>query len=179
MASPWSARGSALHYVGAKLQNHVAFSADFPIGPSLSDLGGHAAPMTFDGSPLLQLLKKLLGWSGPAPAMPPSKPGISPDRPVVVSPEVPNAIRTWRSAFRLPFARPRTRTEQLVYDAIRDNRSLTFVYYGGSDAGSLRTVDPIILFRVEGFDGAYLIAYCRLRQEFRTFRVARMGLSDP
>lgn len=109
----------------------------------------------------------------------PSKPAIKLPRPVIVSPEVPNAVRAWRSAFRLPFARPRTRTEQLVHDAIRDNRPLTFVYYGGSDAGSLRTVDPIILFRVEGFDGAYLIAYCRLRQEFRTFLVARMGLSEP
>jgi predicted DNA-binding transcriptional regulator YafY len=63
-----------------------------------------------------------------------------------------------------------------VHDAIRNHQPLTFAYYGGSDAGHLRTVDPIILFRVEGFDGAYLIAYCRLRQEFRTFRVGRMSL---
>ena len=136
--------------------------------------------MTFDSSPLRQFLKTLFGWgSGPGPATPPSKPAIKLNRPVIVSSEVPNAIRTWRSAFRLPFARPRTRTEQLVSDAIRDHQPLTFVYYGGSDAGSLRTVDPIILFRVEGFEGAYLIAYCRLRQEFRTFRVARMELSEP
>jgi predicted DNA-binding transcriptional regulator YafY len=137
--------------------------------------------MTFDNSPLLKVLKTLFGWSGsgPAPGTLLSKPAIKLHRPVIVSAEVPNAIRTWRSAFRLPFARPRTRTEQRAHDAIRDHQPLTFVYYGGSDAGNLRTVDPIILFRVEGFDGAYLIAYCRLRQEFRTFRVARMGLSEP
>jgi hypothetical protein len=135
--------------------------------------------MKFDGSPLRQVLKRLFGWSGPGPATLPSKPAIKLHRPVIVIPEVSNAVRTWRAAFRLPFARPRTRTEQWVHDAIRDNRPLRFVYYGGSDAGSLRTVDPILLFRVDSFDGAYLIAYCRVRQEFRTFRVARMGLSEP
>jgi predicted DNA-binding transcriptional regulator YafY len=132
--------------------------------------------MTFDGSRLVRVLKMLLGWPGPGPATLPSKAVSTLNRAAIVLPEVPQAIRRWRSAFRLPLARPRTRTEQRVHDAIRDHQPLTFAYYGGSDAGHLRTVDPIILFRVEGFDGAYLIAYCRLRQEFRTFRVGRMSL---
>ena len=38
----------------------------------------------------------------------------------------------------------------------------------------IRQVDPLFLYLVEPFDATYLDAYCRLRQEFRTFHLDRI-----
>ena len=63
---------------------------------------------------------------------------------------------------------------RLFLGDIRGNRPLTFAYRGGAGTTTVRQVDPLFLYVVEKFDGAYLTAYCRLRQEFRTFRVDRI-----
>ena len=143
---------------------------------------------TFAVRPWLEVLKLLLGWPDLAtPPSPPSPAATStpPDalkfgmpRPVVIIlPQLDPSLERWHTGFRLPLTRPRTDTERAVLTAIRGNQPLTFAYHGGSSATTVRQVDPLFLYVVEGFNGAYLTAYCRLRQEFRTFRVDRILLS--
>lgn len=134
---------------------------------------------TFAGRPWLEVLKSVLGWpdlakAAPAPT-PPAALKITPRPPlVIILPTLDASIQRWHSGFRLPLTRPRTGTERAVLAAIQGNRPLTFAYYGGTGVTTVRQVDPLFLYIVEGFSGAYLTAYCRLRQEFRTFRVDRI-----
>lgn len=145
----------------------------------MSVLSSYSARMirfTFAGRPWLEVLKSVLGWPDLAkPATPPDALKIALPRPVVIIlPELDPSLERWHTGFRLPLTRPRTDTERAVLAAIRDNRPLTFAYRGGASTTTVRQVDPLFLYVVEKFDGAYLTAYCRLRQEFRTFRVDRI-----
>ena len=137
--------------------------------------------LRFAGLPLLRVLKSLLGWPDFAKPAPPPRPAADstpPDalkialpRPVVIIlPQLDPSLERWHTGFRLPL----TLTERAVLAAIRGNRPLTFAYRGGAGTTTVRQVDPLFLYVVELFDAAYLTAYCRLRQEFRTFRVDRM-----
>ena len=139
----------------------------------------------FAGRPWLEVLKSVLGWpdlAKPATTPPPAANSAPPDalkialpRPVVIIlPEFAPSLERWHTGFRLPLTRPRTDTERAVLAAIRGNRPLTFAYRGGAGTTTVRQVDPLFLYVVEQFDAAYLTAYCRLRQEFRTFRVDRI-----
>ena len=143
---------------------------------------------TFAGRPWLEVLKSVLGWPDLGKAAPPSPPPsspIPPDAPkialprqvVIILPKLNRSLERWHSGFRLPLTRPRNDTERAVLAAIRGNRPMTFAYHGSAGATTVRQVDPIFIFVVEHFDGAYLTAYCRLRQEFRTFRVDRIAIS--
>jgi hypothetical protein len=61
---------------------------------------------------------------------------------------------------------------QLIEQALLANTPLTLAYRSPTYGDSLRTVDPL---RLEWHgDVPYLIAYCRLRQDERTFRVDRI-----
>lgn len=134
----------------------------------------------FTGFTLLKVLKTLLGWPSPAAANPPLTPPVAlqvalPQPPVIILPSLDPSLQRWHSAFRLPLTRPRNDTERAVLAAIRGNRPLTFAYRGGAGTTTtVRQVDPLFLYLVQQFDAAYLTAYCRLRQEFRTFRVDRI-----
>ena len=137
---------------------------------------------TFAGRPWLEVLKSVLGWLDPAKPAPPPSPAATSTRPdalkialprpvVIILPQPDPSLERWHTGFRLPLTRPRTATERAVLAAIRGNQPLTFAYQGGSGVTTVRQVDPLFLYVVEQFDGAYLTAYCRLRQEFRTFRL--------
>ena len=59
------------------------------------------------------------------------------------------------------------------------NEPVTFTYYGDSEPGIVRDVHPVMLYRVEGYTGAYFTAYYQVRQEIRTFRLDRVQLPPP
>ena len=63
----------------------------------------------------------------------------------------------------------------MVKGAILNRRPLSFAYYSSAGEKSRRTVEPARLV----FKGGcwYLSAYCRIRQDWRIFRLARM--EDP
>ena len=137
---------------------------------------------TFAGRPWLEVLKFVLGWLDPAKPAPPPAPALASTPPeplkitprpwpIILLPKPAPALARWHTGFRLPLSRPRTATERAVLAAIRGNQPLTFAYRGGNGVTAIRQVDPLFLYVVEQFDGAYLTAYCRLRQEFRTFRL--------
>ena len=63
----------------------------------------------------------------------------------------------------------------LVKEAILTRRPLSFTYYSSAGAQSRRTVEPARLVFKSGC--WYLSAYCRIRQDWRIFRLARM--EDP
>ena len=130
---------------------------------------------TFAGRPWLEVLKSVLGWPEPSKPAPTEPLKIAPRPwPVIILPKLDASLERWHSGCRLPLTRPRTATERAVLAAIRGHRPLTFAYRGGNGVTAVRQVDPLFLYSVEHFDAAYLTAYCRLRQEFRTFRVDRI-----
>lgn len=60
----------------------------------------------------------------------------------------------------------------LLSDAIRERRLVRFLYYAPGGA-TRRTVEPCrLLYRYSAW---YLSAWCTLRQDFRTFKLARMA----
>jgi hypothetical protein len=85
------------------------------------------------------------------------------------------------SAFRIPQS-PLEATLPLIEHAILSGQPLTFTYYSPAyDQTTRRSVEPL---RLEWHgETPYLIAYCRLRQDERTFRVERITdlvpTSDP
>ena len=60
----------------------------------------------------------------------------------------------------------------LIKSALLERRPLTFTYYGSAGEKSRRTVEPARL----AFKGGnwYLSAFCRIRQDWRLFRLVRM-----
>jgi len=63
--------------------------------------------------------------------------------------------------------------EQLVEDALREARPIKIVYHtAGRGERTERVVEPMRLDHRAG--AAYLVAYCRLRQQERTFRLDRI-----
>jgi predicted DNA-binding transcriptional regulator YafY len=60
---------------------------------------------------------------------------------------------------------------QIINKAIAENRLLKLEYYDVEMTATVRTVEPHTLILKEGF---YLYAYCRLRDDFRHFRIARI-----
>ncbi len=91
------------------------------------------------------------------------------------------------SSFRIPHARPRsgaerdselTSTLSYIEQAIAANTPLTLTYYSPAyDQTTNRIVEPLRL-EWRG-DIPYLIAYCRLRQDERVFRVERILTIEP
>lgn len=63
-------------------------------------------------------------------------------------------------------------TFALVKKAVLARRPLSFTYYGSAGTKSRRTVEPARLVFKSGC--WYLSAYCRTRQDWRIFRLARM-----
>ena len=141
--------------------------------------------MRFTRISLAHIFNAIFGWppfispdtsaSPPEPQSkaPPQPFKIAPIGPFISLPELPLALARCHSSFRLPLTRPGNTNERRAYDAIRFNLPLTFTYCG-SDGATQRTVHPIFIFHVEGFPGAYLTAYCQLRQEIRTFHLDRV-----
>lgn len=66
-------------------------------------------------------------------------------------------------------------TMQVVQRSVDDTRLLTFSYKDSSGRSTSRTVEPHTLI-YKGY-AWYLLAYCRLRSDFRIFRLSR--ISDP
>lgn len=64
------------------------------------------------------------------------------------------------------------RAMALIKDAIVHRHPLTFTYYSGEGARSVRTVEPVkLLYKSRAW---YMQAFCRERQAFRTFKLVRM-----
>jgi len=64
---------------------------------------------------------------------------------------------------------------RLVKGAILKREALSFTYYGADGCAVRRTVEPErLVFKGRGW---YLLAYCRLRRDWRFFRLSRM--EDP
>ena len=140
--------------------------------------------MRFKRLSLSKIFNGIFGWpvaiatNQPAAPLPPQAEqlNIAPLRLPISIGDVPAALQCWNSRFRFPLTRPRNANEQRAYDAIQFNLPLTFTYCG-SDGTTQRTAHPIFIFHVEGFPGAYVTAYCQLRQEIRIFHLDRMYFS--
>lgn len=66
----------------------------------------------------------------------------------------------------------------LISQAIHQRRSLSVLYYSiSSDQEELRTIDPYHLLFQNG--AWYMVGFCQLRAEIRTFRVDRMRRAEP
>ena len=61
---------------------------------------------------------------------------------------------------------------RMIHGAIADNKLLTFEYRSWKGETLFRTVEPMTLI-FKGY-AWYLFAYCRLRKDFRVFRLSRM-----
>lgn len=102
-------------------------------------------------------------------ALPPTPPPV----PIVIQPDW---VAAWQTTPRIPLLRSDDPAERFFLRALRKNQPVTFTYDGGSEPGLVRDVHPLFLFRMDGCRRAYLTAYCRVRQELRTFRLDRVHL---
>ena len=70
----------------------------------------------------------------------------------------------------------------VILEHIKSQTDFEFSYHGGSDPGNTRRVLPILLFQkfemaydADDFPShIYLLAFCRTRQQARTFRLDRV-----
>lgn len=81
-----------------------------------------------------------------------------------------------RSPVPLPLRFSEPKIASLV-SAVENNRTLEFLYHGGSTPGESRRVSPGLVFESEGFPGLYLSGYCHQRRAERVFRVELIELS--
>lgn len=59
-----------------------------------------------------------------------------------------------------------------IKNAILQSKVITFEYYGGDGEQTVRTVEPLkILFKGMGW---YLYGFCRMKKDFRVFKISRM-----
>lgn len=85
-------------------------------------------------------------------------------------------LAEWQAAKRIPIVESHDELERRVLRAIRVGEAVSIVYAGGTRPGEVRRVRPAMLYRVEGFGGAYLTGYCEARGDIRTFRLDRVRL---
>ncbi len=74
----------------------------------------------------------------------------------------------------MPWGMPQGQKEKmfLLQQAIAENHLVSFSYRDAFGKGSLRTVEPMtLLFKATAW---YLFAFCRLRSDFRLFRLGRI-----
>ena len=64
-------------------------------------------------------------------------------------------------------------TDALCHAAVW-RRDVTILYEGGSQPGGGRTISPLGVFMVTGYEGTYVHAHCHQRDAERTFRVERI-----
>lgn len=102
---------------------------------------------------------------------------VVPPAPTIPLPPEPELwLKEWLQAPRLPILESADLKERFFIRALRLNRPVGFAYLGGSQAGSVRHVHPVLLYHVQGYPSAYLTGYCETRQEVRTFRLDRVQL---
>ena len=58
-----------------------------------------------------------------------------------------------------------------VLEGMWEQRSLEFLYLGGSTPGEFRKVRPTIVFKKKGFNAVYFSGWCGVRGAERTFRI--------
>lgn len=67
-------------------------------------------------------------------------------------------------------------TGKTIHKAIQENKVIEFIYTGWKDEALRRTVEPLTLvFKSRAW---YLFAYCRIRNDFRLFKIARISNLD-
>jgi hypothetical protein len=94
--------------------------------------------------------------------------------PDIALPSIDEDLKEWLSAPRTLILDSEDPKERYFIRAILLCQPVEFVYLGGTTPGSARRVHPVMLYRVWGFSGAYLTAFCQSRQEIRTFLLDRI-----
>jgi len=132
--------------------------------------------------PFLQLILAAIGIprAASATARPPTSP------PAGGEPDFPAALETWMRQPIQPVLHRlnlsgRTESEVItcvqLWDAIHRRATVTLRYHGGSHPGERRTITPALVFHKidgSGTPPLYVLAWCHLRREHRTFRLDRM-----
>jgi hypothetical protein len=133
--------------------------------------------MEMNRKTFLQFLTGIVGWPQAAlPGEPAPGGPLALVSYIAVPPKRDLWLEDWQAALRSPILDSQDSKERLFIRALRLNRPVDFIYHGGSQGGARRHVHPLALYRVQGHPAAYLAAYCRARQEIRTFRLDRVEL---
>jgi predicted DNA-binding transcriptional regulator YafY len=86
-------------------------------------------------------------------------------------------LKNWQKALRKPVRTSREPLVNLLLEASKNGEYVEIIYSGGSTPGTKRSIVPVQLFSVKGYDDSiYLEAICDLRKETRTFRLDRLEL---
>lgn len=86
-------------------------------------------------------------------------------------------LKDWKSAPQKKVRSSRDPIIKRLLEAGKDGEFLDIVYSGGSTPGATRSVMPIKLFKVRGYDDSiYLEAFCDLREDNRVFRLDKLEL---
>lgn len=80
----------------------------------------------------------------------------------------------WKNLPRTPLARSEAPMADALCHAAAWRRDVTILYEGGSMPGGGRTISPLGVFMVTGYEGTYVHALCHQRDAERTFRVERI-----
>ena len=84
-------------------------------------------------------------------------------------------LQEWRESKRVNITSSRDPLVNSLLDACRNGSEVNITYFGGTTPGESRTICPVRVFRVRGYDSIYVEAFCKTRGENRTFRLDRIN----
>jgi len=85
-------------------------------------------------------------------------------------------LNNWRESEKLPVCNSNEESFEQIKDALDENKWVKVIYFGGSNPGQERDIKPLEIFQREGFPEVYIRAFCRNRNEERTFRLDKLSL---
>lgn len=81
----------------------------------------------------------------------------------------------WRDLERTPLESSNDPLTNSLCRAACERRKVAIIYHGGTNPGEGRRISPVGVFKVEGYDGTYVAAYCHKRDADRAFRIDRIA----
>ena len=85
-------------------------------------------------------------------------------------------LNNWRECSKLPVYSSNEESFEQLKEALDENKWVKVFYFGGSNPGQERDIKPLEIFQREGYPEVYVRAFCRKRNEERTFRLDKLSL---
>ncbi len=85
-------------------------------------------------------------------------------------------LNTWRESNKVPVHSSDEASFGQLKEALEEKKWVKVVYFGGSNPGQERDIKPLEIFQVEEYPEVYVRAFCRKRNEERTFRLDKLSL---